>query len=113
MSSDCQKGVSANAQPILPRLGEDEEEGPFNDERKLKKTAKPMHLTVDPLLALQLLVAVLIVLTMPDNNESSQPQKSSKPECREPFQLADGNTYVEHAGMAVEADLIRSFKTAL
>ena len=37
MSSDCQKVVSANAQPILPRLGEDEEGGPFNDERKPKK----------------------------------------------------------------------------
>ena len=74
MRSDCQKVVSANAQPILPRLGEDEEGGPSNDERKLKKTAKPMHLTVDPLLALQLLVAVLMVLTMPDNNELRSPK---------------------------------------
>ena len=72
-----------------------------------------MHLTVDPLMALQLLVAVLIVLTMPNNNEPSQTQKASKPELREPFQLADGNTYLEHAGMAVEADRIRNFKTTL
>ena len=72
-----------------------------------------MHLTVDPLLALQLLAAVLIVLTMPDSNKPAQTQNASKPERRKPFQLADGNTYLEHAGMAVEADLIRSFKTAL
>ena len=72
-----------------------------------------MHPIVDPLLTLQLIAAVLIVLTMPDNNEPSQSQKASKPERREPFHLADGNTYVEHAGMAVEADLIRSFKTTL
>ena len=71
-----------------------------------------MHLTFDPLLALQLIVAVLIMLTMPDSNEPSQPKKASRPESREPFQLADGNTYVEHAGMAVEAERIRSFKTA-
>ena len=56
--------------------------------------------------------AVLIMLTMPDSNEPSQPKKASRPESREPFQLADGNTYVEHAGMAVEAERIRSFKTA-
>ena len=72
-----------------------------------------MHLTVDPLLALQLLVAVLIVLTMPDNNEPSQPQKASKPERREPFQLADGNTNVEHAEMAVNVDRIRNLSGAL
>ena len=71
-----------------------------------------MHLTFDPLLALQLIVAVLIMLTMPDSNAPSQPKKASRPESREPFQLADGNTYVEHAGMAVEAERIRSFKTA-
>jgi len=50
-----------------------------------------MHLTVDPLMALQLLAAVLIVLTMPNNNEPSQTQKASKPELSEllktsPFQ---------------------------
>lgn len=72
-----------------------------------------MHLTVDPLLSLQLLAAVLIVLTMPENKEPTQAEQASKPEQREPFQLADGNTYVEHAGMAVEVDRIRSLSGAL
>lgn len=72
-----------------------------------------MHLTVDPLLSLQLLAAVLIVLTMPESKEPTQPEQASRPEPREPFQLADGNTYVEHAGMAVEVDRIRSLSGAL
>ena len=72
-----------------------------------------MHLTVDPLLTLQLLTAVLIVLTMPESKELTQPEQASRPEQREPFQLADGNTYVEHAGMAVEVDRLRSFNAAL
>ena len=72
-----------------------------------------MHPTVDPLLALQLLAAVLIVLTMPDSNEPPHPGQASMPAGREPFQLADGNTYVEHAGMAIEVDRIRSFNAAL
>ena len=74
---------------------------------------KPMHPTVDPVLALQLLAAVLIVITMPDSNEPTKPEKASMPAEREPFELADGNTYVEHAGMAIEVDRIRSFNAAL
>ena len=76
-------------------------------------TATPMHLTVDPLLTLQLLAAVLIVLTMPESNEPTQPEQMSRPDQREPFQLSDGNTYVEHAGMAVEVHRIRSLTGAL
>lgn len=72
-----------------------------------------MHLTVDPLLSLQLLTAVLIVLTMPESKEPTQPEQASRPEQREPFQLADGNTNVEHAGMAVEVHRIRSLSGAL
>ena len=72
-----------------------------------------MHLTVDPLLSLQLLTAVLIVLTMPESKEPTQPEQASRPEQREPFQLADGNTSVEHAGMAVEVHRIRSLSGAL
>ena len=72
-----------------------------------------MHLTVDPLLSLQLLTAVLIVLTMPESKEPTQPEQASRPEQREPFQLADGNTNVEHAGMAVEVHRIRSLSSAL
>ena len=72
-----------------------------------------MHLTVDPLLSLQLLTAVLIVLTMPESKEPTQPEQASRPEQREPFQLADGNTNVEHAGIAVEVHRIRSLSGAL
>ena len=72
-----------------------------------------MHLTVDPLLSLQLLAAVLIVLTMPENKEPTQAEEASKPEQREPFQLADGNTNVEHAGMAVNVDRICHLSGAL
>ena len=72
-----------------------------------------MHPVVDPLMALQLLAALLIVLTMPDSNEPTKHEKASIPADREPFQLADGNTYVEHAGMAIEVDRIRSFNAAL
>ena len=70
-----------------------------------------MHPTLDPVLTLQLLTAMLIVLTMPNSSKPPQSQEASMPESREPFQLDDGNTYVEHAGMAVEANRIRSFKT--
>ena len=71
-----------------------------------------MPFTIDPLLILQLLAAVLIVLTLPDSSETPQSEETSMPKSREPFEHADGNTYVEHAGMAVEAERIRSFKTA-
>ena len=67
-----------------------------------------MNSVIDPLLMLQLLVALLIVLTLPDSREEHQPKVAPLPADREPFQLSDGNTYVEHAGMAVEAHRIRS-----
>lgn len=66
-----------------------------------------MHSVIDPLLTLQLVAAVLIVLTLPDTNEPRQIEPASIPADREPFQLSDGNTYVEHAGMAVEVSRIR------
>ena len=72
-----------------------------------------MPLTIDPLLTLQLLAAVLIVLTMPESNEPRQAETASRPEQRKPFQLADGNTNVEHAGMAVNVDRIRNLSGAL
>jgi len=71
-----------------------------------------MHPSIDLQLILQLLAAVLIVLTMPDNDEQTQPEKASMTKSRKQFQLADGNTYVELAGMAVEVDRFRNFKTA-
>ena len=70
-----------------------------------------MHPIVDPLLTLQLIAAVLIVLTMPESSATPQRETPTTPKESEPFELADGNTYVEHAGMAVEADRIRSFKS--
>ena len=67
-----------------------------------------MHPVIDPLLILQLLGAVLIVFTLPEESGSPQAEAASMPAAREPFQLSDGNTYVEHAGMAVEAHRIQS-----
>ena len=91
-------------------MREDATEKSINDEGK-QINKEPMHPIVDPLLTLQLLAAVLIVLTMPESSASPQPNQPTTPEESEPFELADGNTYVEHAGMAVEADRIRSFKS--
>ena len=91
-------------------MREDATEKSINDEGK-QINKEPMHPIVDPLLTLQLLAAVLIVLTMPESSATPQPNKPTTPEESEPFELADGNTSVEHAGMAVEADRIRSFKS--
>jgi hypothetical protein len=71
-----------------------------------------MHPVFDPLLNLQLLGAVLIVLTLPDQSTSPEPDAALMPSERAPFELADGNTYVEHAGMAIEADRMRSFRSS-
>ena len=67
---------------------------------------------IDPLLILQLLATVLIVLTLPDSNEEHQPTVAPMPADREPFQLSDGNTYVQHAGMAVDAEKLRNLNLA-
>ena len=80
--------------------------------KKSQNNRHPMRAVVDPLLILQLLAAVLIVLTQPDSSEELETKEASMPRDCEPFQLSDGNTYVEHAGMAVEAHRIRSLKVA-
>ena len=67
---------------------------------------------IDPLLILQLLATVLIVLTLPDSREEHQPKVAPLPADREPFQLSDGNTYVQHAGMAVDAEKLRNLNLA-
>ena len=67
-----------------------------------------MHAVIDPLLMLQLLAAVLIVHTLPDNSAPVPHKTAQMRAAREPFQLSDGNTYVEHAGMAVEAHRIQN-----
>jgi len=69
----------------------------------------PMLPLFDPLLILDTCVAVLIVLTMPESESKAEPLPSSWPSDQEPFLLNDGNTYVEHAGMAVRADRFRAF----
>ena len=65
-----------------------------------------MHLAIapDPILLLQIIVAVFIVLTLPGNDSKPErPQsKASEPE---PFLLGDGVCYVEHAGMTIEHEL--------
>ena len=65
-----------------------------------------MHQIIDPLFSLQLVITALIVLTLPDRRATKQADEASTPTAPEPFQLSDGNTYVEHAGMAVEAHLV-------
>jgi len=94
---------------LLPHLRDDTTGRSINDEGK-QINKEPMHPIVDPLLTLQLLAAVLIVLTMPESSTSAQPDKATTPEESEPFELADGNSYVEHAGMAIETDRILSFR---
>ena len=67
---------------------------------------------IDPLLILQLIATVLIVLTLPDSSEEHRPEETQMPADRKPFQLSDGNTYVQHAGMAVDAEKLRSLNLA-
>ena len=109
----CEQQIAKKSQPILSDCSpfrEDATEKSINDEGKAnQQRTNASHRR--PLLTLQLLAAVLIVLTMPESSAAPQPNKPTTPEESEPFELADGNTYVEHAGMAVEADRIRSFKS--
>ena len=72
----------------------------------------PMLPLFDPLLLFDTCVAVLIVLTIPETESKAEPLTPSWPSDQGPFQLNDGNTYVEHAGMAVRADRFRAFNIA-
>ena len=69
----------------------------------------PMLPFFDPLLILDTCIAILIVLTMPEAESKAEPSAPSWPSDQGPFRLNDGNTYVEHAGMAVRADRFRAF----
>ncbi len=63
-----------------------------------------MTVFFDPLFTLQLLFAVFVVVTLQDEparTEATKPERIT----HAPFQLIDGNTYVEHAGMTIEQDL--------
>ena len=55
---------------------------------------------------------MLIVLTLPDSSEEHRPEETLMPADRKPFQLSDGNTYVQHAGMAVDAEKLRNLNLA-
>ena len=61
-------------------------------------------ITPDPILLLQIVVAVFIVLTLP-GNDSEPLQTQQKPSEPEPFLLGNGVVYVEHAGMTIEHEL--------
>ena len=63
-----------------------------------------MSLPIDQLLMLQLLIAVFIVATLPCEQQTTA-AADTPPADAEPFQLNDGNTYVEHAGMTIEQEL--------
>ena len=63
-----------------------------------------LAITPDPILLLQIVVAVFIVLTLP-GNDSEPLQTQQKPSEPEPFLLGDGVSYVEHAGMTIEHEL--------
>ncbi len=63
-----------------------------------------MHFLIDPVFTLQLLLAMFVVVTMSDEPTKTE---ATMAECAKhtPFQLSDGNTYVEHAGMTIEQEL--------
>ena len=66
-----------------------------------------MTLSIDPIVTLQMLLALFVVLTLPDETAEAEPTTAaSNPHA--PFQLSDGHTYVEHAGMTIEQELYRS-----
>ena len=48
-----------------------------------------------------------MVLTLPDEPAKAEPTTAA-PTPHAPFQLSDGHTYVEHAGMTIEQELYRS-----
>ena len=66
-----------------------------------------MTLSIDPLVTLQMLLALFVVLTLPDEPAEAE-ATTAAPNPQAPFQLSDGHTYVEHAGMTIEQELYRS-----
>ncbi|EAR17665.1 hypothetical protein ACLM44_01070 [Synechococcus sp. W2B2] len=90
-------------------MGESPEDLSVNDVEESTHPPIPMLPFFDPLLILDTCVAVLIVLTMPETESKAEPSTPSWPSDQGPFRLNDGNTYVEHAGMAVRVDRFRAF----
>ena len=69
-----------------------------------------MALPLDPVLMLQLVVAGLIVATLPDgsrNASTADATLAASAATPEPFLHSGGNIYVEHAGMAIDFELFQ------
>ena len=69
-----------------------------------------MSLPVDLVMMLQLVVAGLIVATLPDRSRNASAADSNLAASRtkpEPFLHDDGNTYVELAGMTIHPELFQ------
>lgn len=64
-----------------------------------------MSLSLDPLFTLQMLVALFVVMTLRDEPAETKAITPAAHHTRAPFQLSDGHTYVEHAGMSIEQEL--------
>ena len=66
-----------------------------------------MSLSFDPLFTLEILFAMFVVLTLQDEPAEAKATTAAHPS-HAPFQLSDGHTYVEHAGMTIEQELYSS-----
>ena len=66
-----------------------------------------MSLPFDPLFTLQMLFALFVVMTLQDEPAEAK-AATAAPSSHAPFQLSDGHTYVEHAGMTIEQELYSS-----
>jgi len=66
-----------------------------------------MSLPFDPLLTLQMLFALFVVMTLQDEPAEAKVTRAAH-HTHAPFQLSDGHTYVEHAGMTIEQELYSS-----
>ena len=67
-----------------------------------------MSLSFDPLFTLQMLFALFVMMTLQDEPAEAKATTAQYPS-NAPFQLSDGHTYVEHAGMTIEKELYSSF----
>ena len=66
-----------------------------------------MSLSFDPLFTLQMLFALFVVMTLQDEPAEAKATTAAH-HTHDPFQLSDGHTYVEHAGMTIEQELFSS-----
>ena len=68
-----------------------------------------MPIPLDPVLMLQLVVTAVIVATLPAGSRhgSTDDDLTAMTARPEPFLHSDGNTYVEHAGMAIDPELFQ------